>query len=835
MEGIAYIMGAHAVARHIPMSALLTRKLEQARASLERGNLATVHTLCSEVLRRAPRNPDALWLLGACALMGGQAREAVPLLEQALATAPGHGAALEHLGLAYLLLGQFSAAESALARAAALQGAPASVHMRLGLAILNQGRAAEAVTALERAHRLAPGDPVCLVNLGQALGQQGERAAATASFRKALALAPDLADARYNLGVLHLEAGEWDGARVEFERVVQQAPDFTDALVNLGVVHQKQEQSDQALACFERVLAVSPTHAHALTGRAQVLAARGRHEDAIVQYRAALAAAPTLIGAREGLAASCIALGRTREALEQLQTLVTAEPANAAALGVLAETLFQGGQIDAARDAALRAREINADAVVPWSVLAQVHFVRGELDQAVEVLDAGWQRTRSPGLLGMLNHQLRRLCDWQRWRETWPRLASLLPEHADLGTPFALLCEDTTAAQQLDYTRRWAAARFGATAAAGPAAHGTARAPGRLRIGYLSSDFQEHPAAYLLAEMLEHHDRERFELFAYSYGPPDQGAMRQRLLKTFDHFIDIAWDPDDVAAQRMRDDQLDVLVELKGYTLGDRLGIMALRPCARQITWLGYPGTTGAAFVDYLIADPYIIRPGEEAAYAERVLRLPHCYQPNDSRRPVAAPLPRAEYGLPEQAFVFCCFNQVYKITPEIFTCWMRLLGAVEHSVLWLVDENVWATRNLRAAAAAQGIAPERLVFAGRRPLDQHLARYHAADLALDTFPYTSHTTASDALWCGCPLVGLCGDTFAARVSGSLLTACGLPELVTHDLSAYEALALHLARDKAALGRVRAKICDARQSAPLFDAQGFARDLEHLYCGLMKT
>jgi predicted O-linked N-acetylglucosamine transferase (SPINDLY family) len=279
---------------------------------------------------------------------------------------------------------------------------------------------------------------------------------------------------------------------------------------------------------------------------------------------------------------------------------------------------------------------------------------------------------------------------------------------AALGSPFWLLCEPTTAHQQLAYTRRWAESRFKSITAL-PPVRATPHGDRRLRIGYLSSDLQEHAAAYLTGEVFELHDREHFEVFAYSHGPDDGGTMRQRLRAACEHFIDIAWEPDDVAAARIRDDALDVLVDLKGYTAGDRLTIMARRPCDVQITWLGYPGTTGAAFMDYLIADPFIIPPGEELAYSERIVRMPHCYQPNDRKRVIADSLPRADYGVPDRAFVFCCFNQTYKITPDIFAAWMRLLHAVPDSDAMAGGSNR-AKHNLMETARAQGVTTERLI-----------------------------------------------------------------------------------------------------------------------------
>jgi predicted O-linked N-acetylglucosamine transferase (SPINDLY family) len=332
---------------------------------------------------------------------------------------------------------------------------------------------------------------------------------------------------------------------------------------------------------------------------------------------------------------------------------------------------------------------------------------------------------------------------------------------------------------------------------------------------------------------LEHHDRERFEIFAYSHGPEDGSAARSRVIKACEQFFDVAWEPDDVLVRRIQNDAIDILVDLKGYTVGARTAILARRPCPVQINWLGYPGTMGAGFIDYLIADDFIVPAGSQSAYSERVLYLAPGWQCNDHSRPLIAPLSRAEYGLPQNGFVFCCFNQAVKITPQVFSSWMNLLRRVPHGVLWLAEDNPLATRNLVAAANEHGIDPLRLVFAPRLPYDRHLARYRVADLALDTFPYTSHTTASDALWLGCPLVALCGETFAARVSGSILRACSLPELITDSLADYESLAYRFAVDPDFATTMRARLASARLTSPLFDAAAYARNLERLYLGLV--
>ena len=809
------------------MSAALNRKLSQAQERLQQGDAAGAQSLCHEILQRAPRNPDALCMLGVSHVMSGRARDAIVPLEQALAAQPRHGAALENLGLARLLLGEFAEAERVLRSAAALPGAPASVFMRLGIALYNQGRLADAVTALQRALDLDPHDPDIYLNLGQA-----DPAHARRHFETALRLAPDHVDATFNMGVICLAEQQLDAARSWFERVLVRAPQHAEALVNLGLVAQQQQRLDEAIVHLRRAIEIDPSLAQARNNLAHTLMLQGQPEQARAEYLAALRIAPDFEEAREGLASVCIALGRSREAVGHLRQLARRDSPQTAVLAALADTLFEVGELDEAEGVAKRAIAVDPAASGPYSTLADIHAARGALDAAVATLQAGVAQSRATLLRSKLAFQLRRMCAWEPWRETWGQLSAALPDTHEQVSPFSLLCEPLSAAQQLVHARRWAA-RFNAVAPieSRPAAPRAQRP--RLRVGYFSSDFYENAVAYLLAEVLELHDRTRFEVFAYSYGPDDHSPMLARLRAACEHFIDVARDPDDVIAARIAQDELDILIDLKGYTMGARTGVLARRPCAIQVNWLGYPGTMGADFIDYLIADSFIVAPAREDGYSERVLRLPHCYQPNDRQRAIAPPSSRAEYGLPEQGFVFCGFNQSYKITPEVFACWMNLLRRTPDSVLWLLADNRWATENLQCAAHDDNIDPARVIFAPKTELAKHLARYAVADLALDTFPYGSHTTASDALWGGCLLVGLCGDTFAARVSGSILTTAGLPELVTCSLENYERLALRIAGDRAYRDELRTKLIAARNTSPLFDTAAFTRDLERLYSGLV--
>jgi predicted O-linked N-acetylglucosamine transferase (SPINDLY family) len=358
----------------------------------------------------------------------------------------------------------------------------------------------------------------------------------------------------------------------------------------------------------------------------------------------------------------------------------------------------------------------------------------------------------------------------------------------------------------------------------------------KIRVAYLSADYHSHATAYLIAELIELHDRARFETIGVSFGLDDGSAIRKRLAGAFDRFLDVRAKSDREIAALLATLKVDIAVDLKGYTQDSRPDILSFRPAPIQAQWLGYPGTLGADFIDYVIADE-TVAPFEHAPfYSEKIIQLPGCYQVNDRKRAITARTPsRQEAGLPETGFVFCCFNNSFKILPPVFDVWMRLLQEVPGSVLWLLQDNAGAETNLRSAAAARGVNPARLIFAGRAKLEDHLARHRLADLFLDTLPYNAHTTASDALWTGLPVVTCQGNAFAGRVAASLLKAVGLPELVTQNLADYEALALRLAGDPAMLQGIRATLEANRLDHPLFDTDRFRRGIEAAYQRMWET
>ena len=431
----------------------------------------------------------------------------------------------------------------------------------------------------------------------------------------------------------------------------------------------------------------------------------------------------------------------------------------------------------------------------------------------------------------------RRMCEWDDFpaREAFAR-DRLADAEGPAMSPFLLLSEPgMSAADQFASSEKWMRKRLQAAAIdrEEQAFVFSRAARPRIKLGYLSNDFHQHATALLLIEMLEAHDRSLFDVHAYSYGADDGGEMRGRILRACDGFTEVGALTDRSAAQAIHGDGVDILIDLKGFTQNSRTSILGLRPAPIQVNYLGYPGTLGPGLCDYIITDSFVTPPSSAGDYSEKFAEMPNSYQPRGRERAVGAAPGRAAAGLPEKGFVFCCFNQAFKFTPEVFDVWRRLLEAVPDSVLWLLSARD-AEGNLRNEALSRGIAPHRLIFAPDMGQDGHMARLQLADLVLDTSPYGAHTTASDALWAGVPVVTRPGQTFASRVAGSLLHAVGLPELIVEDEDDYFELALALATNPQRLGALRTKLAVARQIAPLFDAPAYTRDLEQLFSGMWR-
>ena len=544
------------------------------------------------------------------------------------------------------------------------------------------------------------------------------------------------------------------------------------------------------------------------------------------KLRAVLALAPERVSVLVNLAAAQYHQFRTAEAAELAERALALAPDDVEALVLLG--LCRTRQ--RARDAAVSCfdRALALAPGHPEALLGRAHAL-GRPDLVAEAQEAAFARDPdAPEVLGALIGARMQACDWSGIEALWAQAIAGIRAGKPVAEPFLVASvPGVTPADQLAVARAFVARNYPAEAPRWFAAPASGQ---RIRLAYLSADFRNHATSMLAAGMFEAHDRARFETIAISYGFDDGSALRARTEAAFDRFIDVRDRSDRDIADLIRELSVDIAVDLGGFTTNNRTGALASRPAPVQIGFLGFPATTGMAAVDYIVADATVVPPGAERFYQEAVIRMPDCYQVNDDKRPIDPATPtRHEAGLPDKGFVFCAFGNSFKITPAVFDIWMRLLRAVEGSVLWLIGGSAVAEENLRREASARGVAPERLVFAPRTDNAQHLARQRLADLFVDTFPYNGHTTASDALYAGLPVVTTLGDTFASRVAASLLRAVGLPELIAETPEGYEKLALRLARDPEALAAVRAKLAAKLESAPLFDTARFTRNLEAAY------
>jgi len=606
--------------------------------------------------------------------------------------------------------------------------------------------------------------------------------------------ARDIGSVLQNAATLHRE-GQLHEAEALYRAVLFWDPEQFDALHLLGYLEHQKGRHSVGLELIDRAIAINPSIAAAHSNRALILLALKRPEDALLSCNRALVLRPDNIEALSNRGIALLDLARPEQALASFEEAIALKPDFADALDN--------------RGNALRAIKRYAASAAAFAELVT-------------------KEPGHPGAHGNMFHDKLRTCDWSDYAATAMRLALEVDQGKKSELPFSFLAHSGDPALQLKCARDYVANNF--PASRHPISAGRRYRHDKIRLAYLSADFHEHATAYLMAGLFEAHDRSKFEVSAISFGPRGAGEVRQRLERAFDRFVDGRRNSDREVAELLAKSEIDIAVDLKGITTGARFGIFSHRGAPLQVSYLGYPGTTGAEYIDYVVADRHVIPTGHERHYSEKVVRLPGTYQVNDSKRPISEYAPtRSELKLPERGFVFCCFNNSYKINPAVFDIWMRLLRCVDGSVLWLLENNADATSNLRREAEQRGVAAERLIFAPVIEISRHLARHRQGDLVLDTLPYNAHTTASDALWAGVPILTCAGETFASRVAGSLLHAVGMPELITHDLQTYEAMALKLATAPGILAELRSKLVRNRLSFALFDTDRFRRHLEAAY------
>ena len=663
-----------------------------------------------------------------------------------------------------------------------------------GIALNNLNRYQESVDAYDEAIALNPKFHEVWANKSMPLIKLQRFAEASAACDEALRLKPDYAEGYYNRANIFYELKRYDEAIAHYDKALALKPDYAEAYSNKGATLYELKRYGEAIAHYDKALSLKPDHAEGWSDKGNALGELKSYDEAIAHYDKALSIKPDYAEAHSNKGATLHELKRYGEAITHYDKALSIRPDYAEGWSNKGNALAELKNYEAAIACFDKALSFKSD-------IAWVH--------------------------GYLLHMKMKICDWSDYTNSLKNITNLIILNERVIHPFQFLSLVDDASLHKKCSEIYAQDRYPVSTDLGLIPKLSKHS--KIRIAYFSADFNEHAVSILIAELFELHDKNRFEIICFSFGVDDKGPMRLRVSQACNQFIDVSNMADKAVAILARDMGIDIAVDLGGFTANTRTGIFAYRAAPIQVSYVGYLGTMGIDYIDYLLSDSTIIPKGSEKFYWEKIVHLPS-YQVNDRKRVISDKIfTRQELGLPEKGFVFCCFNNNYKILPATFDGWMRILKAVEGSVLFLYADNSSVQANLKREAEATGVDSERLVFGERIPGDEYLARYRACDLFLDTTPYNAGVTASDALWVGLPLLTLVGESFASRMAASLLNAIGLPELVTTSQSAYEALAVELATNPQKLAGIREKLSNNRLTTPLFDAPLFTKNIENAY------
>ena len=785
---------------------------------------------------------DALVELARRQSRDGKHGEAEASLRRAIAGSPKHREAHFLLAGVQRTLGKPHDAVATL-RAVAADPADAVAHHKLGVVLREEGRLPEAEFALRDAIAADPAMAEAHLELGNVLAAQHQSEAAEAAFRQSIAVRPSYAAAHYNLANVMRESGRLDAAAAAYQVALSHNPEFVEAWFNLGITYKTMRRLDDAIAAYGRVIALRPQYAEALNNLGVVLRSLGRVAEAEDMFRKAAAAKATFAMPHYNLGGLYGDSHRVKEAVDAYHKAIALDPDFAAPYVDLGNLLRRLEQYPAAERAfrkllERKPRDRRAQ-LFSFEGLAKIHKDQERLPEAAADFEQllALNPDHAEGMAGLLQVKSQ-MCDWRDRDQDIARVMAIT-ERQIAADERTALTSFTSLALPLSPVHHLAVARTWANDTKRQMQHwrqhlnfrfDRSRRHERIRIGYVSQDFRNQAMGHLTRSMYGLHDRSQFEIFAYSVRRNDDSSYRKAIAASCDRFTDIYAMSAAEGARRIHADEIDIMIDLMGYTEGNRMTITALRPAPVIVGFLRFPGSSGADFVDYMLTDRVVTTPEDQQYYSEQLVFLPNCYQPNDWTQEIdPAPLTRAEFGLPDDAFVFSCFNNHYKIEPFIFDLWMRILRQVPKSVLWLMGFNAPMEANLKREAEARGVAADRIVFTKKIGKPRHLARQKLADLFLDTRYYTSHTTASDALWGGLPVLTCPGDSFASRVTASLLLAAGLPELIVPGFEDYERRAVHLATHPMELRAIRDKWAAQRTTCALFDTGRFVRNLERAY------
>ena len=767
---------------------------------------------------------------GACYQGLGQLEIAAEHYEKAVTINPSYYKAHFNLGGIFQELGKLSASIASFEKALFIKPDYAEANNNIGNVFKELGQFDNAIKSFEKAIEIKPDYFEAHYSLGETYQDLNNINAAIKIYEKVLVIKPEFAALHNNLGVIYQGTGEIDSALKHLEDAIRIMPEFAEAFNNLGNIYKELNQTDKSLNCYKNAVAINPNYADAHYGIGNILQDLGKYYASIKSYEKALSINPYNEQIHHELGNVFQDSGQSYASIESYEKALSINPDNDEthnALGNVLRLVDQGKKALKSYEKAISINPKNAGA---YFNLGNLLLDSKQFDKAV--VNYEYALNLLPGIdcnFGNLFHTKMHLCNWGDFSKNLKELVKKINHNEKTISPFSLSALVDDAKIQLKNAEIFAKEIFQKNNTLSKINNYSNHT--KIRIGYFSGDFREHPVSYLSAELYKLHDRNQFEIYAFSFGPDTQDEMNLRIKAGVDNFYDVHKMSYKEIALLSRSLEIDIAIDLGGYTANHRIEIFAMSAAPIQINYLGYPGTMGANFHDYIVADETLIPEDQKSNYSENIIYLPNCYMPQDRTRQISDKLiTRQDYNLPEDSFVFCCFNNSFKITPKEFDIWMRLLSKIDGSVLWLTKPNKSSEVNLKTEAKKRGIEPNRLIFAPfSQNIEDHLARQKLADLFLDTFNFNAHTTASDALWVGLPVITKTGKGFAARVASSLLNSLEVPELITTSEKEYEALALSIAMNPEKLSSIKKKLADKRTSAPLFDTETYTKNLEKAY------
>ncbi|MDB5643201.1 MAG: repeat-containing protein [Hyphomicrobiales bacterium] len=699
--------------------------------------------------------------------------------------------------------------------------------------LLDTGKVTKARNLLKEVLQANPRHFDAAFTLAVTYAVQDNLKMAANAFSRAVEIDPTAVEGHYNLAYALQKLGENDAALASYDRALKLEPDYHQALHNRGVVLEDLNRLDESLESLDAALKARPDAPESLYNRGSVLMKLNRLDEALENLNRAIELDQNHVKAFSNRGLVHLAQQHRVDALDDFSRAVALDPSDAEShynRGVAAGMLKRN---DLALTSYREVNRLKPDDVRAWSNQGGVLDQMRRYEEAIVCFERVRKLApQTPYLDGLILSSRLHLCDWKDYDALVSRVLDKTTRDQFGAQPHPSLLIPSTRHQQRQAAALWVAAHIGKVE---PEPFAAVRKPGeRIRVAYVSADFQLHPVALLTARMFELHDRSRFEIYAMSISDPSVDWMRKRMEKAVEHFINIRDFDDDKIVALMREHGIDIAIDMTGYTGNARVGVFARRSAPVQVNYLGYSATMGVDFIDYIIGDPVLIPPGHAPDYSEKIARLPDCYMPSDPTREIATrEFKRADYGLPEQGFVFCAFNNQNKITPGQFDIWMRILKAVEGSVLWMSANHAKAIENLKREAVRRGVDPARLVFAKREDdIADHLGRHQLADLFLDTLPYNAHATCNDSLWAGLPVLTRLGEGYAARVAGSLVTNVGMADMIAKDDADYEARAIEIATTPGRAAELKARLAANLPSAPLFNVERYTRNIEAAYSAM---